>query len=58
MRKIVQVATTEAEFGYVTVLAVADDGTLWQKDILPEGQTSPWMRIDDLPQGADGSVEF
>lgn len=49
MRKVVQVLKLEVRHGETDLLAICEDGTIWQKMILNNGEyeDNPWMEISD-----------
>lgn len=58
--QVVQAHTTSGGGGsYVTqhkaqLIALADDGTVWECTRDPSGGYSSWTRLHDLPEDADG----
>ncbi len=56
MRRIIQIATTEAgaENGYSRhILALADDGTLWERIVTITNAPQEWKQIEPLPPEPD-----
>ena len=51
-RRIIQIASTEAgaENGYSRhLLALADDGTLWERGVTYANAPQVWVQIEPLP---------
>lgn len=63
-RKIIQIATSEAgaENGYSrSLIALADDGTLWDRNVTVPNAPSCWKEIPGLPprdEGEDDNLPF
>jgi len=49
-RKVVQIATAASEDSYDLIVALCDDGTMWEGAYSRADKTLKWAQMPDVPQ--------